>query len=113
MQFAPHPLLHCRKLAGIDSILQTVQSDDASMAACAADPAAGLPWGKFMQSSAVWAVIVAHFCFKCAALCISAWHVAKHFHVLPSVTDTTQHNSRRWAAECFACCIAAMATMFH
>lgn len=43
-------------------------SDTARTVALAADQADSLPWGKFMQSSAVWAVIVAHFCFKCDAL---------------------------------------------
>ena len=43
-------------------------SDTARTGAPAADQTDRLPWGKFMQSSAVWAVIVAHFCFKCDAL---------------------------------------------
>lgn len=32
-----------------------------------------VPWLKFMQSSAVWAVIVAHFCFNYGYYVLLAW----------------------------------------
>lgn len=32
-----------------------------------------VPWGKFLQSSAVWAVIVAHFCFNYGYYVLLAW----------------------------------------
>jgi MFS transporter, ACS family, solute carrier family 17 (sodium-dependent inorganic phosphate cotransporter), other len=70
----PSPTAALSQLAGIDSICKQA-TNGGSTGASAADPAAGLPWGKFMQSSAVWAVIVAHFCFKCVA-CTIYWRVA-------------------------------------
>jgi hypothetical protein len=53
------------------------QAADAATAAAAASPPAEarkpVPWGTFLRSSPVWAIIVAHFCFNWGYYTLLAW----------------------------------------
>lgn len=46
---------------------------EAKAAAAAAERKAPVPWGKFLLSAPVWAVIVAHFCFNWGYYTLLAW----------------------------------------
>lgn len=46
---------------------------DAKAAAAAAERKKPVPWGLFLRSSPVWAVIVAHFCFNWGYYTLLAW----------------------------------------
>ena len=55
-------------------------------AAAAAKPAADVPWGEFLRSAPVWAVIVAHFCYNWGYYTLLAW--------LPSYMDMALGEAR-------------------
>ena len=45
----------------------------AAAAAAEADRKKPVPWGLFLRSPAVWAIIVAHFCFNWGYYTLLAW----------------------------------------
>lgn len=49
------------------------QKPEAVAAAAAAAKKAPVPWGAFLRSSPVWAIIVAHFCFNWGYYTLLAW----------------------------------------
>ena len=80
---------------GAAAAAAAAQAAAAQAAAAAADRKKPVPWGTFLRSAPVWAVIVAHFCFNWGYYTLLAW--------LPSYFEMALGERRRLPA---LCCVA-------
>lgn len=60
-------------MAAADQAAADAAADAEDAAAAEAAKKLPVPWGTFLRSHAVWAVIVAHFCFNWGYYTLLAW----------------------------------------
>jgi ACS family sodium-dependent inorganic phosphate cotransporter len=72
MTFAEPPKLRAQPATAAE---QAADAAEAAAAAAAREAAKKrpVPWGTFLRSAPVWAIIVAHFCFNWGYYTLLAW----------------------------------------